>query len=231
MNLNSLLNNVLSTGQKMLQDKVGNNPNTHNQNASKSSNNFDFLNSFGGGAATAGLLSLLLGTKSGRGISKNVVKLGSMAAIGTLAYKAYQSWQKQNSSNQPTNAASLQPTHERPAIQQEQDSQVILQTMIAAACADGRVEQQEQQAILNEVDHSDHEAKVWLEEQLRNPQTPAQLASKIGDDHALAAESYLAARIVCGDLDRKEIVFLHELSNALGLDDQLVSKLEEQAGF
>ena len=227
MNLNSLLNSVLSSGQKMLNDKTRTDSNMRHNSGS----NFDFLNSFGGGAATAGLLSLLLGTKGGRGISKNVVKLGSMAAIGTLAYKAYQSWQEQNGASQPSNAASLQPTHERPAIQQEKDSEVILQTMIAAACADGRIDQQEQAAILNEVDHSDHEAKAWLEEQLHNPQTPAQLASKVGNDHALAAESYLAARVVCGDLDRKEIVFLHELSNALGLDDQLVDKLEEQAGF
>lgn len=230
MNLNSLLNSVLSSGQKIFNDKTNNNANAQNQSTDQSSN-FDFLNSFGGGAATAGLLSLLLGTKGGRGISKNVVKLGSMAAIGTLAYKAYQSWQEQNSGSQPSNAAGLQPTHERPVDRQEQDSAIILQTMIAAACADGRIDEQEQQAILNELDHSDQEVKVWLEEQLHNPQTPAQIASKIGNDQALAAESYLAARVVCGDLERKEIVFLHQLSNALGLDEQLVSKLEEQAGF
>lgn len=230
MNLNSLLNSVLSSGQKILNDKIHNNANAQNKRINQSSN-FDLLNSFGGSAATAGLLSLLMGKKGGRGISKNVVKLGSMAAIGTLAYKAYQSWQEQNSSSQPSNTAILQPTHERPVAQQEQNSSVILQTMIAAACADGRIDEQEQQAILNEVDYSDHEAKVWLEKQLHNPQTPAQLASKIGNDHSLAAESYLAARVVCGDLDRKEIVFLHELSNALGLDEQLVSELEEQAGF
>ena len=53
----------------------------------------------------------------------------------------------------------------------------------------------------------------------------------MGNDPALAAEIYLASRIVCGDLDRKEIVYLHELAEALHLDDALVEKLEHQAGF
>lgn len=230
MNLNSLLNSVLSNGQKIFSDQ---NNQTKQEQTQGKNGNFDFLNSFGGGAATAGLLSLLIGTKGGRKMSKNVVKLGSMAAIGSLAYKAYQSWQAQNSGSTGTahTMADIQPSHERTSIEQEKDSEVILLTMISAANADGHIDQQEQAAILSEVDKTDHEGKIWLERQINNPQTPAQLASKIGNDHALAAESYLAARIVCGDLDRKEIVFLHELSEALGLDEQLVEKLEEQAGF
>ena len=46
-----------------------------------------------------------------------------------------------------------------------------------------------------------------------------------------AAEAYLAARLVCADLSRKEIVFLSQLSQALQLDDKLVDSLEKQAGF
>ena len=42
---------------------------------------------------------------------------------------------------------------------------------------------------------------------------------------------YLAARLVCQELSRKEIVFLAELAKALGLDDALVEQLEKQAGF
>jgi len=75
------------------------------------------------------------------------------------------------------------------------------------------------------------EARAWLEQQTHNPPTPQTLAAEVGNDPALAAEIYLASRIVCGDLDRKEIVYLHELAEALHLDDALVEKLEHQAGF
>lgn len=103
--------------------------------------------------------------------------------------------------------------------------------MIAAANADGRIDPQERDAILNEIGHDDREAKAWLEQQLSHPLSAKDIAARIGADHALAAESYLAARIVCGDLDRKEIIFLYELSDALQLDEQLVDRLEAQAGF
>ena len=42
---------------------------------------------------------------------------------------------------------------------------------------------------------------------------------------------YLAARLVSKDLSRKEIIFLADLAQALGLDDALVEQLEKQAGL
>lgn len=219
MDLNNLLNSVLSSGQKVL-----------NNNPQQQSGGMDFLKSFGGGAAAAGLLGLLMGNKGGRGgLSGNLAKFGSLATLGTLAYKAYQSWQTQD--GQSTTAGNIQPTHQRSATQQEQSAEIILLTMIAAANADGRIDPQERDAILNEIGHDDHEAKAWLEQQLSHPLSAKDIAARIGADHALAAESYLAARIVCGDLDRKEIIFLYELSDALQLDEQLVDRLEAQAGF
>ena len=60
------------------------------------------------------------------------------------------------------------------------------------------------------------------------PATVEEIAAAVGNDEALAAETYLAARLVCADLSRKEIVFLSRLSQALKLDDQLVENLEKQ---
>jgi putative membrane protein len=37
--------------------------------------------------------------------------------------------------------------------------------------------------------------------------------------------------MVCGDLERKEIVFLAQLAQALNLDDKLVDQLEQQLGL
>ena len=51
------------------------------------------LASMGKGATIAGVAALLLGTSAGRGLTGVAVKLGSLAAVGGLAYKAYRDWQ------------------------------------------------------------------------------------------------------------------------------------------
>ena len=102
--------------------------------------------------------------------------------------------------------------------------------MIAAAAADGSIDEAEQSLILQE-GGEDAETRQWLAAEAARPAQPAEIAREIGGDTALAAEAYLAARLVCADLSRKEIVFLSQLSQALQLDDKLVDSLEKQAGF
>src|ERR1044072_6007374 len=53
----------------------------------------EFMKGAGGGALAGGLAAILLGTKTGRNIGGEALKLGGMAAVGALAYKAYQDWQ------------------------------------------------------------------------------------------------------------------------------------------
>ena len=48
------------------------------------------IQQLGVGAAAGGLLALLVGTKSGRKILSPAIKLGSLAALGTVGYKVYQ---------------------------------------------------------------------------------------------------------------------------------------------
>ena len=47
------------------------------------------------GAAAGGLLGLLVGTDAGRKVGGTALELGALAALGGLAYKAYQNWQGQ----------------------------------------------------------------------------------------------------------------------------------------
>ena len=98
------------------------------------------------------------------------------------------------------------------------------------AAADGSIDEAEQSLILQE-SGEDAETRQWLAAEAARPAQPAEIAREIGGDTALAAEAYLAARLVCADLSRKEIVFLSQLSQALQLDDKLVDSLEKQAGF
>lgn len=216
MNLSNILNQVLSAGQSL------------GQNAGNQLGGKDNLMKIGGGVAAGSLLTMLLGGKG----SGKLARAGSLAAVGALAYRAYQNWQNaqggQSSASQPLLEA---PPHERGGQAGEDASRIILRTMIAAAAADGGIDSSEQQVILGELGQQDPTVQQWLNQQIGNPASPEELARDIGGDMALASEAYLAARIICGDLDRKEIAFLSRFSDALKLDDSLVDKLEKQAGF
>lgn len=215
MNFNNLLNQVLNTVQK---------------GSNQAGRSGSLLGTLGGGAAVTGLASLLLKRKN----SKKLINAGSMAALGMLAYHAYQNWQRnnqntQNGGNQAQpmlNQAAFEPTGQAA----EDAGRVILRTMIAAAAADGLIEDEERRLIQAE-SGEDPQTVRWVEAQIAAPASAADIARDIGNNPALAAEAYLAARMVCGDLARKEIVFLSQLSQALNLDDKLVEALEQQAGY
>lgn len=224
MDFNSILNQVLNGGQQITQQRKSGGT---LGNILGNINN-DTLKGFGGGVAATGLLSLLMGKK---GFGSNALQLGSMAALGALAYNAWKNYQGGQAA--PASAAQGQfiPAEERSQAQTAQASELTIKAMIAAAAADGRIDTAESSATLAQIGTENAEARAWLEQQIHNPPTPQTLAAEVGNDPALAAEIYLASRIVCGDLDRKEIVYLHELAEALHLDDALVEKLEHQAGF
>ena len=206
MNFNNLLNQVLGavqqSGNKVMSD---NNP----------------LNSFGGGALIGGLAAMLLK----KGGTKSLLKAGSVAALGMMAYQAYQNWQKDRQNN--TVAALPEAAFAAQGQLAEERSRVVLRTMIAAAASDGLIDETEKQLIAQE-GGADAEVQQWLANEYARPASINELAEAVGGDQALAAEAYLAARAVCGDLVRGEIAFLSRLSQALGLDDGLVEQLERQ---
>lgn len=205
MKFNSLLNEVLQYAQKASTELKG-------KDTSQ-------LGKLGGVAGAAGLLGALLGRKGG---ARTLVKIGSVAALGALAYQAYQKYNADKSPNQnafiPEGAAA------------EAAGKAVLRAMIAAAASDGEIDEQERRLIIGE-NSIDAGLGMWLEGEFARPAAPAEIAKEIGNNPALAAEAYLAARMVCADLSRKEIVFLAEFANALKLDDELVEQLEKQAGF
>lgn len=211
MNFNNILNQVLDIAKTS-----ANKLQTGNQT-------LDTITKVGGGAALTGVLSMILGRSGGAGLAK----LGSLAVLGNLAYQAYQKYQQGQQS---------QPTIEQNQFdvlnseQQADAGALILRTMIAAAASDGDISIEEQQIIAKEAGENPQLAE-WLEQEVQNPISVQEIAQLAGNDMALAANLYLAARLVCQELSRKEIVFLAELAKALGLDDALVEQLEKQAGF
>lgn len=183
----------------------------------------DTITKVGGGAALTGILSMILGRSGGASLTK----LGSLAILGNMAYQAYQNYQKSQQTAQP------EITKNEFDVLNSADngdaSAIILRTMIAAAASDGEISEDEKALILKE--SSDSELTQWLSQEIEHPISVAEIAKTVGNDTALAANVYLAARLVCQQLSRKEIIFLSELAKALGLDDPLVEQLEQQAGF
>ena len=238
MNLNSLLNQVLGAVQKnsTAQPATRNGSQTHSGSTNHGGINTDTLMKIGGSAAAASILSMIFKNQGKRKSGGNsLVRAGSMAAIGALAWQAYQSWQRNQAAagNAAASAAPAPAEHDfqHQGQASEDASRVILRTMFAAAASDGLIDDAERALIQNETDTVDPEAQQWLANELQHPANAADIARDIGNNPALAAEAYLAARMVCADLARKEIVFLSQLSQALQLDEQLVESLEKQAGF
>lgn len=206
MDFSKILNQVLHVAQDQVQKTMSGN------------STLDKVTKAGGGAAAIGILSMILGRNGGACLAK----LGSLAALGSLAYQAYQKYQSQQA---------VTPVAEENFAPVQQDaSKVILQAMIAAAAADGAISDIEKQTIFTEVGDN-VEVQQWVQQEMTQPASVADIAHQVGNNPALAAQVYLAARVVCADLARKEIVFLAELAQALGLDDKLVEELEKQAGF
>lgn len=181
------------------------------------SGNADAITRLGGSSALVGILSMVLGRNGGA----NLTKLGSLAALGGMAYKAYQAYQQSQANSQNTDISQ--------SFMQEQGDMgnaVILQAMIAAAFADGELDDNEQ-AILEQ----EGKNNPALAELVANPATPQMIAQNVGNNPALAAQVYLAARLVCQELSRQEVLFLDELAKALGIAPALAEQLEKQAGF
>ena len=119
---------------------------------------------FGAGAAAGGVLGLLLGSKRGRSMGGTALKYGSMAALGAVAFKAYNHWQAQQAQqaqqahqqNPLPQAASTPPSPREaprlPAPATEEHSQALLKAMIAAAKSDGHLDEREQGLIHAELD-------------------------------------------------------------------------------
>lgn len=193
------------------------------------------LSNLGKGAAVGGLLALLLGTKSGRSVTGKAVKYGSIAAIAAVAYKAYQGWQ---SSNAAPALHSGPPALPGKSISDLDDAEansrglLLLQAMIAAANADGHIDDSERSRIETHLHTIElgADARKLIERELRNPLTADQLASRV-DSPAAASELYLLSSLVVDERDPVEQQYLDRLASALKLPEDLVQRLTDASKF
>jgi len=182
------------------------------------------LSGVGGGI----LASLLFGNKGGN-IGGKLVTIGGAAALGTLAFKAFRNWQANNSAS--TQDVKVQPALEfnnLSAEKQEAHSRVMLTAFIAAAKADGHIDEREQQMIQSLTDKvGDAETKAWVQQELGKPLDAAQVAA-LATSPELASEIYLASLIVIDEQNEQEKMYLDSLAEKMNLDPQLRTEIEQQ---
>jgi uncharacterized membrane protein YebE (DUF533 family) len=223
MNTRGLLDQLLKSGQELLQNKTG---------AAKSSAGADkgglggLLSGAGGGALAAGAMGLLLGNKSARKIGGKAITYGGLAALGVLAYKAYGNWQANQGSAPQTEP---QTVDRLPPPQVEQHSRAILKALIAAAKADGHIDDRERQLIEGEFSKCNNDPKTqeWLQAELIKPLDPAEVALAASTPE-MAAEMYIASVMLVDEDSFMERSYLDELARQLKLDPALKNELEKQ---
>jgi uncharacterized membrane protein YebE (DUF533 family) len=234
MSAQSMLEQLLKSGLSMLEGKPGGPVPTGASRADPG------WGKFGAGAVTGGALGLLLGSKGGRRIGGKALKYGSVAALGVMAFRAYGNWQAQQAqatTAQPAAAAAPAPAlpaprtvNLLPAPEVEQHSRGMLVAMIAAAKADGHLDERERGLVEAEMSRleADPMMRRWFEEELRRPLDPAEVARAAASPE-LAAEMYLASLLVTDETGFMERAYLDELARQLRLPDGLKRELERKA--
>lgn len=223
MDINHLLEQLLKTGkdtvqqgQTLAEQKLG----IPAEGAERDS----MLSGMKTGAAAAGILALLLGTRTGRKVTGVGLKVGSVAALGGLAYQLYQRWQAENN---PTATVEAQTPILLPAPEQSPllSSEVLLKAMVAAAKADGQVDEQELQTIRAKMSELQLEQDLndLLMSELIKPLTAQEVAALAKGDQQAGLELYLVSALLLDKQQEAERVYLTDLQTALGLPDTLVA--------
>ena len=228
MKTNDLLNMILSSGQELLKKGQAAGESTLGIPAEGASRDAA-LSNLGKGALAGGLLSLLVGTKTGRNITGKAAAIGSVAALATVAYSAYQKYQQAQASNPKIESLSSFTPEAQSETQQDTNAQALLQAIIAGAKADGHVDDKEREMISSYTAKLDDnlEAAKFVEAELAKPLDPNDFA-KYAADPALASQIYLLSVIVTEKSNFMENAYLAELAKVLNLNVKLIIELEAQ---
>ncbi|MBU0585652.1 MAG: tellurite resistance TerB family protein [Alphaproteobacteria bacterium] len=186
--------------------------------------------------AAGALVAVLLGTGTGRAVTGSALKLGGLAAIGGLAYKAYQNYQ--NGKNPENPDASGEPELLAPPADSAFDPHAapqgeaeftlaLVRAMIAAAKADGHIDDAERRKISDRLSLAgmDADAERFLREELERPlDIDALVASASTEEQRV--ELYTASRLTIDPNSRAERGYLDLLAGRLNLPDALVDHVE-----
>lgn len=183
-----------------------------------------------------GLLSGLLGGTLGSGKSSKLVKMGALAAVGGLAYKAWQDYQKKQAGAPIAAAAASPPLSAEGTVflpraedhaGREALSLRILQAMIAAAKADGHIDPAESQQIFERIGTTEltAEEKAFLLDEMGRPLNIEKVVGNVGSPE-LAAEIYTASRLVIAEASPAETAYLQLVAARLALPAGMTTEID-----
>ena len=202
------------------------------------------------GALTGAIGGAMAG-KTGKKVAKSALKVGGMALIGGLAYKAFQQYQTNKAQGGATGmqgasqVASQMKTQVQdflqnpsqalgqflPAPQEEAAintlSLTLLRAMIAAAKSDGTINASENEKIFGQINAGNFstEEKSFLLEELGKPLSIDSVVATATSPE-IAAEIYAASVLVMEDVNPAEQAYLEVLASKLNIDAQLAQHLK-----
>jgi uncharacterized membrane protein YebE (DUF533 family) len=182
----------------------------------------------GKGAIAGGLLGILM-TSGGRRMLGTGLKVGGMAAIGGLAFKAYEDWKK-GQGNSALPASAREEFLPDDAERADTLARHLLQAMIAAAKADGHVSPDERARIDGQLANLglEDEAAALIAAELDAPLDVDRIAALAGSE-AEAAQIYAISLLAIDPDNDEEKAYLAALARRLGLEPALVDRLHAQA--
>jgi len=209
----------------------------------------------GGGGVAAGFAASMLMGKSGRKMVGKAAKYGAVAALGGLAYHAWQNHNKNKAGGAAPAAdpaaAATAPTGSVPAIAADYEAapsnsaflpapedeaavedlgKVLVRAMIAAAKADGKIDTDEKSRIFERLEgmNLSAEDKAFVFDELSAPlDINAVVAGADTPEHA--AEVYAASLVAIEADTAAEQAYLQMLAARLELDPGLVTEIHKAA--
>lgn len=184
--------------------------------------------------ATGAIAAVLLGTGTGRRLTGSALKIGGLAAIAGLAYKAYQNYQNGQKPGAESDGTELLPAPADTSFDPAQAPQgedefalTLVRAMIAAARADGVIDEAERAKIAERLESAgmDAEAEAFLLSEMEKPVGIDALVEAARTD-AQKIELYTASRLAVTADTRAERGYLDMLAGRLKLPDALVEHVE-----
>ncbi|MEM9303158.1 MAG: tellurite resistance TerB family protein [Pseudomonadota bacterium] len=198
------------------------------------------------GGLAGGALAGLLTSKKGRKKAKKLATYGGFAAVGVMAYKAWQN-SKQPATPPPPNPGATVPPPPPPAASVTQAatqaaflpapgdaagadllSRHLLEAMVSAAKSDGTIDAEERQRIETQLAELPAEEQTELRSLLESDADPHRIAS-LATTPQEGAELYLASALAIDPDHWAEQAYLNTLRDALQLDPDFARHLEAQA--
>ena len=183
-------------------------------------------------SGAAGLAAGMLLSRGGLGkLAGSAVQLGAVAAVGGLAYSAWQNYQKNQQTSAPAPAQDAfipAPNDQRG---QEELGKSLVRSMIAAAKADGKIDAEEKEAIFGKLEtmNLSSEEKAWVFDELSSPLDINAVVAR-ADTPEHATEIYAASLVAITADTAAERAYLDALASKLKLDPALVAEIHKAAG-